>query len=387
MKIAIVTKTLGFRGGIERYLVDLARSLRMRGHKLVLLHGDEKGRDVEEFVAPFVRDAHISEAAKTSFDVAYVQNALDAEELAALGDRPVVFAAHDHDHTCIRRHRYLPLDRSACHRAPGAACVANGCCVTRDRGAAVPIALRNPYSLKRELAEQAQRGTFVACSHYIADKLVAAGAPRDRVAFVHPVPPDDDRPVSPLPEARNLAIVAQLVRGKGVDIAIEALAHLPADVTLTIAGDGPSRSELEALAARVAPGRVKFLGYVRPEAVDAVYDGARAVVVPSRWPEPFGLIGIEAMRRARPVVAAAHGGILEWVPRGRGGAFFQPGDAKDLARAIAELMGDSEAGTIAREHVLATFRHEDAVDSIERILLRAALRPARKTTRQEAVHA
>ncbi|NUP04855.1 MAG: glycosyltransferase family 4 protein [Polyangiaceae bacterium] len=372
MKIAVVSKTFGFRGGIERYAFDLARSLRTCGHEVTLVYGEEKGRDADDYAGGFSDVVPFRRAPERNFDVVYVQNSWDPDDLQPFGRTPIVFAAHDHDHTCVRRHRYLPFVNTPCHAAPGAGCVVRGCCVTRDRGATIPVALRSPFALQKRLARLSERGSFVACSSYVAERLVEGGAPRDRVTFVHPIPPEDDVPLAPLPASSNIAIVAQLIRGKGVDIAIEALKWLPSDVTLTVAGQGPSHDELVALGNRVANGRVRMLGYVRPDDVRKVYDEARAVVVPSRWPEPFGLIGVEAMRRARPVVAAAHGGIVEWLPEGRGGKTFEPGDPRALAAAIRDVLRDEGAGVAARAHALARFRHQDALKKLESVLVAAA---------------
>ena len=91
------------------------------------------------------------------------------------------------------------------------------------------------------------------------------------------------------------------------------------------------------------------------------------VVVPSLWPEPFGLVGIEALAAGRPVVASATGGIEDWLDDGVSGVCVKPGDARELARALDALLADpdrrramGEAGKLAvqsrfspESHVLA----------------------------------
>ena len=76
---------------------------------------------------------------------------------------------------------------------------------------------------------------------------------------------------------------------------------------------------------------MRFRGWIAPAAVGRIYDAISAVVVPARWPEPFGMTGIEAMRRGRAVIGAAHGGIPEWLVPGRAGALFTPGSPEELA--------------------------------------------------------
>ncbi len=225
----------------------------------------------------------------------------------------------------------------------------------------------NPFDLKSNLQRLAARGRFVACSNYIADRLVEAGVPRGRVLVAHPSPPGSALQTRPPPREPRLLFVGQLLRGKGVAHAIEALRWLPR-VTLTVVGDGPSRRELEEQAHRVAPGRVRFEGFLPGEQVDRCYDEASVVLVPSHWPEPFGMTGIEAMRRARPVVGAAHGGIPEWLPEGTAGYLFRPGDPRSLALAVQRALGDASLGERARAFVQRAFPHERYLLQLEEAL-------------------
>jgi glycosyltransferase involved in cell wall biosynthesis len=371
MRLGMVVPTLGFAGGIERHAHDLAAALSARGHTVTLIHGAREGRDQEAYKKPFVAAVSLTDpAAARGLDVVYAHKATDVRELAALAGVPAVIAAHDHDLTCVRSHRYLPLGHAPCHRAPGAACVLFGCVVVRDRspGARLPIMLSSPFALRDRLLELADRGPFVACSRYVASSLIAAGVPSSRVHAIHTIPPEDAAPLSPRPRERRLVAAGQLLRGKGFWLPIEALLHLPDDVTLDIVGDGPMRADLEAIAQKLAPGRVRFLGYVPPTKLSEVYDSANVVVVPSHWPEPFGMVGIEAMRRARPVVGAGHGGIPEWLTDGEGGYTFSPGDSRDLARAARTLLDDPEAGERARAAAVRRFPYRLLVDTLEALL-------------------
>jgi len=128
-----------------------------------------------------------------------------------------------------------------------------------------------------------------------------------------------------------------------VGLAERANGPIPKPVGFTYVW-GDALAELERRARRVAPGRVEMRGWVPPERIERVYDEARVVLVPSRWPEPFGMVGIEALRRGRPVVGAAHGGIPEWLARGSGGELFRPGSSESLALAVTRVLGDPDAG-------------------------------------------
>ncbi len=379
LRIGMGVPALGFSGGIEKHAWDLARSLRARGHRIVLLHGPREGRDAETYARAFddVRPLEAVGAAR-DLDVVYQHRAGDVRELAPFGSLPVVVATHDHDLTCVRSHRYLPLGLEPCHRPPGVACVTHGCAIVRNRAAdtLLPFATRSPFALRARLHELARRAPLVACSRYVADNVVRAGVARDRVHVVHPIPPEDDTPVLPRPPGGRLLAVGQLLRGKGFDLAIAALAHLPGDVSLDIVGEGSAREELERLAGSLSAGRARVVGYVSPDALAAHYDRAAVVLVPSRWPEPFGMVGVEGMRRGRPIVGARHGGIPEWLEEGRAGRLFEPGSPSSLARAVLAVLGDEEAGARALAFVRERFHHAATVDAVERILVVAARGPA-----------
>ena len=95
---------------------------------------------------------------------------------------------------------------------------------------------------------------------------------------------------------------------------------------------------------------------------------ADVTLVPSRWPEPFGMTGLESMRCGRPVVAANHGGIPEWLGEGCGGALFTPGSPEALARAVERVLSQPDAGERARAHVARQFGGDVAVNGVEALL-------------------
>lgn len=381
MRIGIAVPSLGFAGGLERYAFAMAQALSRRGHVVTLLAGPGRGRDVVSFAQGFdaVVDADAVQAAD-SLDVVYAQKVTSPRELERFGATPVVIAAHDHDLTCPRRHRYLPLSGQSCERSAGLGCVTRGCCVVRRPSG---LGLVDPVRFARNTLELGRRAPIVACSEFVARGLIGAGLGPESVHVVHPVLPASDRPLCPRPRARSLLATGQLIHGKGFDIAIDSLSMLPSDVTLTIAGDGPLAAALRTRADRVAPGRVRFLGYVAPERIDDVYDEASVVVVPSRWPEPFGMVGLEAMRRARPVVGAAHGGIPEWLHEGAG-KLAAPLDPHAFARAALELLEDPSAGERAAVVAATRFSHETAVSKLEQVLQQAAQRSSCSSHLQQA---
>ena len=113
--------------------------------------------------------------------------------------------------------------------------------------------------------------------------------------------------------------VGRIDERKGVLDAVAALAQLPPQARLTLAGDGDRRvvSEVRALANRLGVAdRVRELGPTARSELPDVYASADAVLFPVRWEEPWGLVPLEAMGIGRPVVATARGGSGEYLRDG-----------------------------------------------------------------------
>ncbi|HUN78876.1 MAG TPA: glycosyltransferase family 4 protein [Solirubrobacteraceae bacterium] len=135
-------------------------------------------------------------------------------------------------------------------------------------------------------------------------------------------------------------LVSRLSPEKGIDVAIDACAK--AGIALVIAGDGPQRESLQALAGD----HVRFVGRVGDHRLAELRAGATLALVPSRSAETFGLAAAEAMTAGLPVIASRIGALPELVGEEE---LVPPGDASALAGAIDRLRADPDAGERARE--------------------------------------
>jgi glycosyltransferase involved in cell wall biosynthesis len=175
----------------------------------------------------------------------------------------------------------------------------------------------------------------------------------------------------------RLLCVGRLIPIKGHLVLLRALAQARLRVpriTLDIAGRGPLGPALRSYARELGiEDAVRFLGFVSP--VQQAIEGAAVVVVPSLG-EGFGMVALEAMERARPVIACAVGGLPEIVADGETGFVVPPADAEALADAIVELAGDLERaaamGRAGRSRALAEFTPEQAAERIEQLYLAGA---------------
>uniref|UniRef100_I2PYJ8 Glycosyltransferase n=1 Tax=Desulfovibrio sp. U5L TaxID=596152 RepID=I2PYJ8_9BACT len=163
--------------------------------------------------------------------------------------------------------------------------------------------------------------------------MIPNGVDTDRFA-----PADDPSREGPV----RLVFVGRIVRQKGLDVLLDALARLPetACFELAILGDGPLRRELAERARRLGLGdRVRFAGWVGRADLPEALREADAFVFPSR-DEGMPNAVLEAMAAGLAVAATRIAGNEELVVDGRTGFLVPPDDPAALAAALARLVGD-----------------------------------------------
>jgi glycosyltransferase involved in cell wall biosynthesis len=174
----------------------------------------------------------------------------------------------------------------------------------------------------------------------------------------------------------TILFCGRLVSGKGPAVLVRALPAVQGDWRLKVAGDGPQRNQLGELVRRLGlETRVEFLGVVDRSDMGRLYHEATTVVVPSLWPEPLGLVGLEAFSYARPVIGSAVGGITDWLIDNETGLLVSPGDSAQLADRINCLLADPELakrlGRAGRKLVERRFTLSNHVDGLLEIFATA----------------
>ena len=162
-------------------------------------------------------------------------------------------------------------------------------------------------------------------------------------------------------EPIKILCVGRLVELKGFDLALTALASLLVafpNTSLTIAGDGVARANLERQAADLNLGEaVEFTGWVAPEKIPELINSASVVVVPSRM-DSLPVVAQQAAQLARPIVATRVGGLPEIVSHGQTGLLVEPEDSDGLVEAITFLLQHPD---MARSMGLAAQRRMEEV--------------------------
>jgi glycosyltransferase involved in cell wall biosynthesis len=242
--------------------------------------------------------------------------------------------------------------------------------VVRPRAAAMLFRALPPLGADR----------VIAISHAVAAHLIAPGPLRRRIVTIWNGLPPREAPIamrttngSPL-----VAFVGRLNQWKGAGVFVDAAAVVAGahpTARFLIAGDAPEGEAWreEAMDHRIrATGledRIERIG--RVEDATAVMDRAAIVVVPSTWPEPFGLVIAEAMQAGCAVVASAHGGATELVADGVSGLLVPPDDPEALAGAISRLLDDPATrrrlGEAGRARIAAHFSLAASVEAVDRL--------------------
>ena len=130
--------------------------------------------------------------------------------------------------------------------------------------------------------------------------------------------------------------VGDLSRDKGLHILLNAYAQLRDAPPLVLIGRRCQDTPAE------FPSKVLCLNSWPHEAVMAAWQRCSVALVPSVWPEPFGLVALEAMVSSRPVIASQIGGLADTVIDGETGRLVPPGDPNALAGALRELIADRD---------------------------------------------
>lgn len=392
MRLLWVHERFGAWGGAEANIQVTAAEFKRRGHEVGALHGaapahqDGGWNDVFSHRAelPAAGDpsaAAAVQSAVTTFnpDLIFVHRLTGLELLGALvaTGRPLVRMVHDHDLYCMRSYKYHYFSRKICDRALSPYCIFPcGAAVTRNRDGGFPLKYVSYEEKRRELELHRHFSKLIVATRYMREQLAANGIAAERIEIHAPVPAAPESPLQSSFAPRNRIVFAgQIIRGKGVDVLLEALAQVRLPFECEILGDGSHRAHCEELSTRLnLTDRVRFHGFVPQEKIQEFYRDASVAVMSSVWPEPFGATGLEAMRHGLPVVAFDAGGISEWLMDGWNGYLVPWMDRAHFAGRVEALLRDKararKFGERGRYWVRVHYGFSEYVDGLERLFHR-----------------
>ncbi len=324
-------------------------------------------------------------------DLVYVHNIFSDEVIQIISSQPrdhlVFWYVHDHFLTCLTELRTLRSnsDRLAvCEALLSEDCfasMASGSCVHRSTLRDVDVldlAARQRLLNALEsvdavvVVSEYMRGTLLMHLPELAESLHVL--PRQiayKLSGVSHRP--DDQVV--------LAFAGRITEEKGLNCAIEAAGLLRLDRPVRFLIAGPiedasywnSTRELMDRAVAESPGlQFEYLGHLTPDEMARMYQSAHIAVVPSLWAEPLGVIPAEAVMHGAAVVASDVGGLSTWFPDGCTGLLVRPGDPRDLADAITELMENDmkrqRLVTAGVQHVRCNFNTKLHLEALGKLM-------------------
>ena len=371
--VLLVTPRWARDGGVGAHIQRSAAALAAAGIEVSVLvariESDAAPEGVRLLVSPrlFRDEAPLQERFGEALDGApevVHLNQLDSRAVVAHLRRlaPVVISAHGFMACTAREHYFGPGQE--CQRAHGPGCVAR---LPRCAHTTNPLRLPGQYrEASRTLDALAAADLVVSYSTAVNRHLAVNGVRRR--AVVPYFPTIEPRQGSGHERRRRVVFAGRVTKPKGIDTFVRAAAQVEGE--FLVCGDGRALAGARRLARRLglSKQRIHFAGWLDPDGLAEQFAEASIVAIPSLWPEPFGLVGIEAFAAGRPVVASATGGIGDWLQDGLSGVCVPAGDHRALARALAELLADPERqrrmGEVGRQTVAERFSTETHLAAI-----------------------
>ena len=344
-------------GGVERYLADLLGSNAAGLEHAVVLEAGSRCEFAGRW--PVTTAPWSAGATGHAADAARLEQALSTSDAVCLfhyppseaaltaarrAGAPVALFCHDHRWWCASASRYHALTRHVCTIHASTVACAVRYHALRCGGLAPGRLVRGLARAAAGRAALARADAVLAASAFMAAEARTHGAPPDRTHVV-PLPTacTGTPPAAPRQSgsAPVVLFASRLTPEKGVATLLDAFALMRQPARLELAGTGiaaPWAARAAATHPRAAD--IKLLGFLERHAMDAALARAAVVAVPSLWPEPFGLVGIEALAAGRPVAATGVGGTADWARADLGVLVVPPGRPAALAEALDRAVTD-----------------------------------------------
>ena len=361
MKILIATPYRHVVGGAESYVRSVIPALLERGHQIAMVCDVPTAPDPAMRIDPPEAELTVfgtgelaagerewNQLAAWKPDIVYSQGLISLDAERRLQENfPTVLYAHAYFGACAtgRKCHAFP-NAQPCTRKLGTACLLLH--YPRRCGGLNPLVAWKMFrdQSARQLRLPYYRAVLVASNHMYAEfQTQGLGTEQLQIVQLPLAEHRDSPPPRPRRPEGRLLFLGRLIDLKGAGFLIQAVPiaerKLGRKLNVTIAGDGPEFGKLQKLAQSRGV-TADFKGWVQASSKLDLLHQTDLLVVPSLWPEPFGLVGIEAGNLGVPAVGFASGGIPDWLIPGRTGelAPADPPSVEGLADAIVRALGD-----------------------------------------------
>lgn len=363
MNVLQINQSYKIRGGAEVYVHQLqellpqyeissffiavsepnkANRFEISGHGISL--PEKTKEEVKQFLSLYIENNKI--------DLIHIHS-VSNENLVkfCLAKRPVVRSMHEPRMFCPGRQKFLLKSESICQKPFGLHCCIKAY-TKKCQDSRIPIEVIRSYSnVKFEINYAAKRyKRIVAMSNYIKNEAVLAGISEQSIVvnpYFTPVIGESNEENSDEYSVKRIVFVGRLHPSKGVHMLIKSLSKIlknQSNVVLDIIGDGLFKNELFNLISseNIPLEKIIFHGWLSHEETTQKIKEAFIIVFPSIYPEAFGIVGIEAMMRSKPIVAFDAGGVSEWLENNVTGFLVELKNEKLFEEKVYSLITDKE---------------------------------------------
>ena len=323
MRLLFLTDRISHRGGASKHLLQIIRGMHERHTVTVASGGIDAAVRLPANVqhirlqglragTPQMKGLARLPELLSQTDVVHLQNVMNPTAIEMAKMRPCVATIQDHRVFCP---------------GPGRTLTTGSQCFETMDDRVCKTCLPEPEQRERMLRLTQARNhslqgmPLIVLSTYMANEMEQAGHPRPTV-----IPPTTEMGPPKESAGHGFLMAGRLVHHKGIDLGHKAWQEAHTDHPLRSAGLGPAIDRM---------GDVDALGWLDTPSLRSALQQARALIFPSRWQEPFGIIGVESLAMGTPVIAMSRGGMPDWM--GTGTISVGPNDVQGMAAAISTL--------------------------------------------------
>lgn len=354
MKIVQVSKECSSNGGVGTYVCNLLSAFQSSGHDVSIIHADLNAdttlSEAHQFYAKdFDRYASKADSEESTSQVMQILNSIHPDIVHIQGCNNFYLEAeirkqfhatktlHAYDF-CPSGNKFHHALQKPCLHPTGPLCVPRMIykrCLLSKR----PNVIWNQYVRTVEANQNNfEYKKLIVASEHVKTQAIASAYPVSQIEVIPyftriPMNAESSR------SENKILFVGRIVPEKGLAKLLLAFKNLHTPAQLIIAGEGSDLVEIKSLSRKLGiQNDVCFTGWANDAQKEELYKSASVVVIPSVWPEPFGIVGIEAMSYAKPVVAFRTGGISEWLDDQKSGFLIPPYDVSEMADKIDLLL-------------------------------------------------
>ncbi|MFH0853954.1 MAG: glycosyltransferase family 4 protein [bacterium] len=367
MRILQINKFYYLKGGAERYFFELSRLLEKNGHKVIPFSMADSLNsysiynkyfsntvDVNNFsFKDIIKIFYNYEAArrlnklikKEKPDIAHLHNIyyhLSPSIINVLRKNNIPIVQTLHDYKIICPNYKLFSDGNICYKCKNKKyynCLFRKC--VKNSKAKSLLAMTETYIHNFILKTYFKIDVFIAPSDFLKNAVIEFGVSPEKIKTAHNfIDPSYLSITKNKITANNNFILyfGRLSNEKGINVLLEAMLKIHKNISLKIAGAGPELENLKKITLNLdLKNRVELLGIKHGHELSELLNNAKAIIIPSIWPENMPYTMLESMAMGKIVIASRIGGIPEVITDRTNGFLFKPGDSSDLAEKINEM--------------------------------------------------